>query len=103
LAELADAVANARDEAMALVADWAFMAELVDASGNLVFRLIMNSVREVYLPSAGAFVEMLGDPEQYVAAARAIGDGDGDAAAEAIEALAAEQERRMFGPGRDAA
>jgi DNA-binding FadR family transcriptional regulator len=96
LAELARAIGTAPDEKMAIVADWAFMATLIDASDNLVFRLIMNSVREVYLPSAGAFADMLGDAELYAEAAQAIEDRDPDAAAAATAALASEQERRLF-------
>lgn len=96
LAELARSIASAEDDEMALVADWAFMATLIDASDNLVFRLIMNSVRQVYLPSSGAFVEMLGDAELYADAARSVAERDGEAAADAIAALASAQERRLF-------
>jgi DNA-binding FadR family transcriptional regulator len=101
LAELAEAVANARDDEMALVADWAFMATLVDASGNLVFKLIMNSVRAVYLPSADSFVGMLGDPDLYLEVARAVEAGDANSAADATALLAAEQEHQLFGPNAD--
>src|SRR6476620_4640368 len=55
LTSLAAGVGRADDDERALLADWAFMAAIVEAAGNLVFRLIMNSVRELYLPRIGAF------------------------------------------------
>jgi DNA-binding FadR family transcriptional regulator len=98
LHQLAEIFAGAPGDDTALLADWAFMAAVISASGNLVFQLIMNSVRELYLPGAGAFARMLGEPELYAAAAHAIDDGDADRAAQAIAALAAAQERRMVTP-----
>jgi DNA-binding FadR family transcriptional regulator len=92
---LATRLAEAPDEQAALLVDWAFMAAVIEASGNLVFGLIMNSVRAIYLPSADAFVRMLGERDLYRRAAEAIAARNADAAAEAIEQLAAEQERRM--------
>src|SRR5689334_14029910 len=52
LRELADAVSAAEDDGAKLAADWEFMAALVEAAGNLVFQLIMNSVRQLYLRRA---------------------------------------------------
>src|SRR5256714_7786222 len=49
LRELAEAVAQAAQTGVRLAADWAFMAALVEAADNLVFQLILNSVRELYL------------------------------------------------------
>ncbi|MBB4663083.1 FadR/GntR family transcriptional regulator [Conexibacter arvalis] len=99
LAELAEAVAAAPDDTTALLADWAFMAAMVEAAGNLVFQLIMNSVRELYLPHAAAFAALVSDRERllphYRAVATAIRDRDRQAAAAAIELLASAQERRM--------
>ncbi len=40
-----------RRRAAALLADWSFMAALVESAGNIVFQLILNSVRELYLPT----------------------------------------------------
>jgi GntR family transcriptional regulator, transcriptional repressor for pyruvate dehydrogenase complex len=100
LAELAGGFALAGDEAAALLADWAFMAVVVEAAGNLVFQLIMNSVREVYLPQAAGFVAVVADREElvrhYERAAEAICAADADGAARAIEALALAQEKRMM-------
>jgi DNA-binding FadR family transcriptional regulator len=95
LIELADAIAATEDDGSALLADWAFMATLVEAAGNLVFQLIMNSVRELYLPHADTFIALVSHRDElaglYALAARAVSDGDGDAAAAALEDLAAAQ------------
>lgn len=101
LADLAQAVAFAPDDATALLADWSFMAAIVEAADNLVFQLIMNSVRELYLPHVVAFASLISGREQllplYVRAAEAVRDRDGDAAAAAIADLAGAQAQRMTG------
>jgi DNA-binding FadR family transcriptional regulator len=101
LRELARAVAGATDSETALLADWSFMSALVEAAGNLVFRLIMNSVRELYLPRAEAFAGLVSEPRElapfYLEAARAVGAGDGEAAAAAIDRLASLQAAAMAG------
>ncbi len=95
LIELADAMATAGEDSSALLADWAFMAALVEAAGNIVFQLIMNSVRELYLPQADAFAALVSHRDElvelYTRAAAAVGDGDGDGAAAAVDELAAAQ------------
>jgi GntR family transcriptional repressor for pyruvate dehydrogenase complex len=95
----AAAVAAAADDDSALLADWAFMACLVEAAGNLVFQLIMNSVRELYLPHAAAFASLVSRrgelAECYERAAAAVSAGDGSAAAAAVGELAAAQEASM--------
>jgi DNA-binding FadR family transcriptional regulator len=99
LAELAAAFGAACDLESALLADWAFMAAVIEAAGNLIFRLIMNSVRELYLPHAAAFAAVVARPAElaplYAQAARAIDERDADAAADAIRELATAQEARM--------
>jgi DNA-binding FadR family transcriptional regulator len=101
LLELAQAAAVAGDSRTALLADWAFMAALVEAAGNLVFQLIMNSVRELYLPRVEAFAGLVSDPHElaplYLEAARAVETGDGDVAAAAIDRLASLQTATMAG------
>jgi GntR family transcriptional repressor for pyruvate dehydrogenase complex len=96
LLELAEAVALVGEDQAALLADWEFMEALVEAAGNLVFQLIMNSVRELYLPRADAFAALVADRRRlaklYRRAAVCVGDGDGDGAASAIEQLAEAQE-----------
>ncbi|HEY4997415.1 MAG TPA: GntR family transcriptional regulator [Solirubrobacteraceae bacterium] len=100
LVELAEAVASAADDSTALLADWAFMAALVEAAQNVVFQLILNSVRELYLPHAEAFAPLVAQrgelAELYRRAAVAVSDGDGDGAASAIGALADAQAALML-------
>jgi GntR family transcriptional repressor for pyruvate dehydrogenase complex len=99
LLELAHVVADATDSESALFADWEFMAALVEAAGNLAFQLIMNSVRELYLPRVEAFAGLVSDPQQlaplYLRAAEAVRACDGEQAAEVIAQLAALQEAAM--------
>jgi DNA-binding FadR family transcriptional regulator len=101
LDELAAAVASAGDDHGALLADWHFLAALVDAAGNLVFQLIMNSVRELYLPRLRAFGGIIARRDDwaplYARAAAAVRAGDGEAAAAAVAELALAQETEMMG------
>jgi DNA-binding FadR family transcriptional regulator len=101
IAALAAAIATAGDDHGALLADWHFMAAVVDAAGNIVFQLIMNSVRELYLPRIGAFGGIVSHRDAwaptYLQAAAAIRAGDGDAAADAVAELALAQEQAMTG------
>jgi DNA-binding FadR family transcriptional regulator len=102
LRALAGAIARAGDTEAALLADWAFMATLVEAAGNLVFRLIMNSVRELYLPRAKAFAGLVSEPEAladlYEAVAQAVSEGgDGEEAAAAVQRLVSRQESLLIG------
>jgi GntR family transcriptional regulator, transcriptional repressor for pyruvate dehydrogenase complex len=97
---LADAVAAAEEDGAALLADWEFMAALVEAAGNLVFQLIMNSVRELYLPHAQAFAALVAHRAEmaalYARTAAAVQAGDGQRAAAAIEELVAAQGASML-------
>jgi GntR family transcriptional repressor for pyruvate dehydrogenase complex len=99
LMELARTAGVVGDVAAALIADWTFMATVIEAAGNLIFQLIMNSVRQIYLPNAAAFAPVISGREElaplYAETAQAIADADGDAAADAISRLASAQERRM--------
>jgi len=101
IAELAAAIAIAGDDHGALLADWHFMAAVVEAAGNIVFQLIMNSVRELYLPRIGAFGGIVAHRDAwaptYLRAAEAIHARDGDAAVTAIAELAHAQEAAMMG------
>ena len=47
------------------------MAALVESAGNLVFQLVMNSVRELYLPRADAFAALVADRRAERASTRA--------------------------------
>jgi len=100
LNELADAVANAGEDSSALLTDWAFMAALVEAAGNLVFQLIMNSVRALYLPRAQAFAGIVARRDElvplYRRTAAAVGARDAQAAVEATGELASAQAACML-------
>jgi GntR family transcriptional regulator, transcriptional repressor for pyruvate dehydrogenase complex len=100
LHELVKAIASATDDQTALFADWAFMATIVEAAGNLVFQLIMNSVRQLYLPNVEGFAPVVADREQllplYQRVAAAIEARDSDEAGAALGELAGAQEQRML-------
>jgi DNA-binding FadR family transcriptional regulator len=87
------------DEAAVQALDFAFFAELIEAAGNLVFSLVMNSIKHVYLENAGLFSALVADPEQlaplYRRAARAVSAGSAARAERAVEELAALQEERV--------
>lgn len=85
LGEIAGSIALAESPAAGQALDFAFWAELIEASANLVFVLVMNSIRELYFEHAGLF--------------RAIVDGDGVLAPLYAEAAAAVEART----GADAA
>jgi len=101
LRELAAAVAGAEDTGARLAADWAFMAALVEAADNLVFQLIMNSVRELYLQRAEAFTALVSPAESlarlYARAASAIARRDPDGAPRAVEELVRAQAASVLG------
>jgi DNA-binding FadR family transcriptional regulator len=98
LAELAAAVAAAPDDAAAQRVDFAFFTELAQAAGNLVFVLILNSIRALYfahadrLPVTAAHGELA---PLYARAARAVDDRDAAAARAAVAELAARQRARV--------
>jgi DNA-binding FadR family transcriptional regulator len=78
-------------------ADFTFFAGVVEAAGNLVFSLILNSVRPIYFEHAALF-DGLVTPDQeamYERAAEAIGRRDPDAARAAVADLAERQERAL--------
>ena len=82
----------------AQLVDLAFMTELVEASGNVVFVLILNTVRRLYFENAD-LLEAVAAPDLaplYERAARAIAAGEATRAANAIAKLAGEQERRLL-------
>jgi DNA-binding FadR family transcriptional regulator len=99
LADLAAAFAAAPDDATAQMVDLAFMQTVIEAAGNLVFSLIINSIRELYLQHLEWFRPIVADRAAlaplYRRAAQAIAAGEPGRAAAAIERLAALQEQRM--------
>jgi len=100
LAQLARELGEAPDAQAAQLLDLAFMAELVDASGNVVFVLVLNTVRRLYLDHAELLQAVVADYDLlsplYARAARAVSDHADGRAAAAIARLAAEQERRIL-------
>jgi len=95
LATLAEQLAAADGEA-AQHLDFAFFAGVIEAAGNVVFLLVMNSIRSLYLENLELFRPLVSGADPYAEAARAIAAGDGDAAAAAIAVLAAAQETRLL-------
>lgn len=99
LVELAERLGTAGSAEEAQQIDFAFFSELVEASDNVVFVLILNSIRKLYFDRAELFHPLVADREElaplYARAAAHVAAGEPDEAAEAVEALAAEQERRL--------
>jgi DNA-binding FadR family transcriptional regulator len=100
LVELADRIAAADSVEEAQLLDFAFFAELVQAAGNVVFVLITNSIRDLYLQNADAFLPLLEDRPSlvghYRSAALAVRARAPARAAGAVRRLAEEQERRLL-------
>jgi DNA-binding FadR family transcriptional regulator len=100
LHELAEAFAQAPDGAVAQRIDFAFMTELAAAAGNLVFVLVLNSIRTLYfahaerLPVAERPAELA---PLYARAADAVSARDADGARAAVAELAARQQERVLG------
>lgn len=99
LTELAERLAGAPDAATAQALDWAFFHELVEAARNVVLLLVMNTIRDIYLQRGELFQAVVADRDRlaplYRRASRAVASGSGDAAARAVEELAAAQERAL--------
>ena len=99
LLDLATAFAAAADEETAQGIDLAFFATVIEAAGNLVFTLILNSIRALYLEQLERFRPIVADREalapHYLAAAQAIERAEAGAAAAAVERLTELQEEAM--------
>ena len=100
LVSLAEQLAGALDDEAAQHLDFAWFAVLIQAAGNVVFLLVMNSIRALYLDNLDLFRPIVSGRadlvERYHAAAVAVAEGDGDAAAAEVFRLAAEQETRLL-------
>jgi GntR family transcriptional repressor for pyruvate dehydrogenase complex len=98
LDRLARDVASADDDAAAQGLDFAFMATVIEAAGNLAFSLIANSIRDVYLQRLELFRAIVTrrDELDYGGVARAIAAGDAPGARAAMTALARAQEARLL-------
>lgn len=100
LSKMAVKVASEPDEAAAQQLDFAFYEELVEIAGNIVFSLIMNSVRDLYLAGAALYRGVIAHRERlaplYAEIADAVAAGDAERARAAAEELALTQERQML-------
>jgi DNA-binding FadR family transcriptional regulator len=97
ISELAVAVAAAPDAAAAALTDFAFFTEVARAAENVVFLLILNSIRSVYLANAD-LIPVTTDHQQlapmYLALAEAITSAEVEPArARAWELACAQRER----------
>ena len=96
LGAIAQAFATAEDPQPV---DLAFMATVIEAADNVVFTLILNSIRELYLQQLDAFAAIVADRELlaplYTRVAEAVARRDAPAATAAMEELAAHQEEAM--------
>ncbi len=99
LREVAEALATAEGPEAAQALDFAFFSELVEASGNLVFVLVTNSIRELYFEHAELFRGIVGErgslAAAYREAASAVAEGDAPGAAAAVRRLAESQAERL--------
>jgi DNA-binding FadR family transcriptional regulator len=96
LVELAGRIADAPDDASAQALDFAFFSELVEAAGNVVLVLVMNSIRRIYFARGELFVPIVGiQREPYARAARAVKRRQPEAAARAVAELAVLQEQAL--------
>src|SRR3954469_22186280 len=99
LQETAQRIAHAPDATAAQALDWAFYATIVDAAGNLVLALVMNSIRHVYFQRADLFAKVVDNHHElaplYARAARPTAQPDPDEAAPAVKRLATAQAERL--------
>jgi GntR family transcriptional regulator, transcriptional repressor for pyruvate dehydrogenase complex len=100
LERLAERIGHSTGDPQAVQAlDFAYFAELIDAAGNLVFSLVMNSIRHLYLENAALFEALVDEPEElaplYRRAALAVKAGNAARAERAIDELAGLQEERV--------
>lgn len=99
LRRVAASIANAETPDAIQTLDFAFFAEVVEASSNVVFLLVMNSIRELYFEHADLFRAIVDDDGSlrslYAEAASAIAAGAAPAASVAVRSLAEAQAARL--------
>lgn len=97
--ELAERIAHATEAEAAQALDFAYFSEMVEAAGNVVFVLVMNSIRQLYFQQGELFRAVVARHRRlaplYREAAEAIERGDSADAAAAVERLADAQEERL--------
>jgi DNA-binding FadR family transcriptional regulator len=98
LDDLAARFADAPDDAAAQRIDFAFVTELAAAAGNLVFVLVLNSIRALYFSHAEQ-LPVAARPRElaplYARAAQAVAAEDPRAARDAVAELARRQRARV--------
>lgn len=101
LLEIAEEFGRAQSDEEAQTVEWAFIAALVGATDNLVFQLMSNSVRELYMTQPERFLPLVSQREELVplmaAVAQAVAAGDPSETDTAMTRLTAAQEARMLG------
>jgi GntR family transcriptional repressor for pyruvate dehydrogenase complex len=98
LGELAAAFGEAPDGDAAQALDFAFVTELAEAADNVVFVLILNSIRALYFQHAAALQVAVRPHElapAYAEAAEAVARGDAGRARSVVDALAERQRERV--------
>ena len=99
LVELAGRIAGATEAEAVQALDFAFFSEMVEAAGNVVFVLVMNSIRQLYFQQAELFRAVVDRHRElaplYRDAAAGIERRDRAAAGAAVERLAEAQETRL--------
>jgi GntR family transcriptional repressor for pyruvate dehydrogenase complex len=98
LEALARAFADSDDDTAAQQVDFAFMTELAQAAKNIVFVLILNSIRALYFEHAALLPVTSGRAELaplYARAARGVTRRQPAAARKAVAELAAAQRARV--------
>jgi GntR family transcriptional regulator, transcriptional repressor for pyruvate dehydrogenase complex len=79
--------------------DLAFFADIIQGSGNLVYVLVLNTIRDRYLAHHSLFGALVSEHTSliplYTGIARAIADGEPETAARLTHELASEQARRL--------
>jgi DNA-binding FadR family transcriptional regulator len=98
ISELAAALTAAPDAASAALIDFAFFTEIARSAENIVFLLIVNTIRSVYLEHA-ELIPVTADHQplapMYVSLARAISEGEVETARTVAWELATAQRARV--------
>jgi DNA-binding FadR family transcriptional regulator len=98
ISELAAALSETIDAGTAALIDFAFFSEIARAAENVVFQLILNSIRSVYLEHAER-IPVTADLDElaplYVTLAAAIADGEAESARTVAWELATAQRERV--------
>jgi GntR family transcriptional repressor for pyruvate dehydrogenase complex len=96
---LAERIGHAPDAATAQAIDYEFFAVMAEGAANLVFTLVMNSIRDVYFARADLFAPMLTEHAElaplYRQAARAVSERAPTRAARAVESIATVHEEAL--------